>query len=51
MEQEQVWCHVAAHRRALGSILGTLDDDEWTMPSACPGWTARDVAAHVISHP
>lgn len=51
MEHDEVWRYAVAHRRALGAILATLDDAEWATPSLCPGWTARDVAAHVISHP
>jgi uncharacterized protein (TIGR03083 family) len=29
-------------------LLGTLDGDEWDLPTDCPGWTVKDQAAHVI---
>lgn len=51
MDHEQVWRHVAEQRRAAGRILTTIDEAEWAMPSACPGWTVKDVAAHLIAHP
>lgn len=51
MEHDEIWRYVVTHRRALGATLGTLDDEEWAAPSLCPGWTVKDVAAHVISHP
>lgn len=51
MDHEEVWRHVAAHRRALGAMLATLEDSEWTAPSACEGWTVKEVAAHAVSHP
>lgn len=51
MDVEIVWRHIHEQRRALASILATLDADEWRTPSLCPGWSAKDVAAHVISSP
>lgn len=51
MDVEQVWRHVHHERRELAAVLSTLDDDEWSTESLCPGWTTRDVAAHVIGSP
>lgn len=51
MEIEQVWRAVSRHRRALRAELADLDDAEWSAPSSCPGWTVKDVAAHVIAGP
>ncbi|MCM3882052.1 maleylpyruvate isomerase N-terminal domain-containing protein [Frankia sp. R82] len=28
-------------------VFATLRDDEWTIPSACPGWTLHTVLAHL----
>lgn len=51
METVQIWRYVDAERAALADLLSGLTDDEWSTPSVCPGWTVRDVAAHVISSP
>jgi len=51
MNAEQVWRTIHAQRSALADILETLSAQEWRHPSLCPGWTVRDVAAHVISSP
>lgn len=51
METEQIWRYVDAERAALADLLSGLTEDEWSTPSVCPGWTVRDVAAHVISSP
>ena len=46
-----VWQLIRTERRALIELLETLDDDEWTVPSLCRGWTVQDVAAHVAWAP
>jgi uncharacterized protein (TIGR03083 family) len=33
--------------RSMGALLAGLDDDEWNVPSLCPGWTVRDVVVHL----
>ncbi|UMG91335.1 maleylpyruvate isomerase family mycothiol-dependent enzyme [Nocardioides sp. TF02-7] len=48
MDVDEVWGHIHRERRALAAVLRTLDEEEWATPSLCPGWTAKDVAAHVI---
>lgn len=35
-------------RAALLEILGDLSDAEWALPTACPGWTVKDVALHIL---
>ncbi|WP_305094551.1 maleylpyruvate isomerase family mycothiol-dependent enzyme [Prescottella sp. R16] len=32
----------------LGDLLATVDGDAWMTPTALPGWTVRDVVAHLI---
>lgn len=32
----------------FGELLNHCPADRWAAPSPCPGWTARDVAAHVV---
>ena len=35
-------------RRELLDLLANLDDEEWDFPTACEGWTVRDVAIHIL---
>ena len=34
--------------RAFGSLLRSLNDDEWRTRTRCDGWEARDVCGHVV---
>ncbi len=43
-----VWPLVHAERRALIDDLAGLDDEQWSRPSLCDGWTVHDVAAHLV---
>lgn len=36
-------------RRRFLAMIQDLDDDEWSHPSRCDGWSARDVAVHLAS--
>ena len=29
-------------------VVATLGEDDWDRPTGCPGWTVRDVVAHVV---
>lgn len=49
MDRDTVWRHIHDQRRALAGTLADLAPEEWEHESLCPGWTVRDVAAHVIS--
>lgn len=51
METERIWQYVDSERASLADLLSGLTPEQWETPSACPGWTVRDVAAHVISSP
>ena len=51
MERDTVWKHIHAERAALAETLRGLDPEQWDVESVCPGWTVKDVAAHVISTP
>jgi uncharacterized protein (TIGR03083 family) len=35
-------------RMALLRLLRELDDEKWHAPTACPDWSVKDVAAHVL---
>ena len=49
MNADTVWGLIDDERAALAGILQDLTPEEWEHASACPGWTVRDVAAHVVS--
>lgn len=51
MDKATLWGHIHAERAALAATLAELDDAEWDHATLCPGWTVKDVAAHVISTP
>ena len=43
--------YVAAWRDAADRVLALcaeLGDDDWSAPTDCPGWTVRDVLAHLV---
>jgi len=33
---------------AIAALLDGLEPAEWELPSECPGWTVRDVVAHMV---
>ena len=47
MTRDQVWEDIDAQRMAVADLLEGLSADDWQRPSLCPGWTVRDVAAHL----
>jgi uncharacterized protein (TIGR03083 family) len=38
----------APDRTALLALLADLTDEEWARPTACAGWTVKDVALHML---
>lgn len=36
-------------RAALLEVLETLSPEEWSRPTACPGWSVQDIAAHLLA--
>src|SRR5690242_2990921 len=47
MDDTEVWSAVDQRRRAIVDLLAGLAPGEWETPSLCPGWTVKDVAAHL----
>ena len=45
----EVWPAIAAERTSLVGALAELPPDAWAKPSLCPGWTVRDVVAHLVA--
>jgi uncharacterized protein (TIGR03083 family) len=33
---------------AIASLCASLSDDEWDLPTECPGWSVRDLLSHMI---
>ena len=42
-----LWATIAAERGALAGDLADLTPAQWDTPSLCPGWTVRDMVAHM----
>jgi uncharacterized protein (TIGR03083 family) len=47
MDDSQIWAHIDEQRTDLADYLDTLTPEQWETPSLCPGWTVRQVAAHI----
>ena len=47
MNTDLIWRAADAQRAALCDLLAGLGDDDWRRASLCPGWTVKDVAAHL----
>ncbi|RNL62582.1 maleylpyruvate isomerase family mycothiol-dependent enzyme [Nocardioides marmoriginsengisoli] len=51
MDHDTLWRHIHEQRAALATHLAGLAPPDWEHPTLCPGWSVKDVAAHVISNP
>ena len=40
--------HLPEERQHLLSLLDRLSERDWRRPTACPGWTVKDVALHLL---
>lgn len=49
MATSGIWSTIHAERLALADDLAPLPAQRWDTPSLCPGWTVRDVLAHLTS--
>ena len=43
-----IWQIVHSERRRLAADLSDLRDEQWRLPSLCPGWDVHDVLAHLV---
>lgn len=43
-----VWEAVHEERRRLVDDLQGLSEEQWQLPSPCPGWSVHDVVAHLV---
>ncbi|MDE3086796.1 MAG: maleylpyruvate isomerase family mycothiol-dependent enzyme [Acidobacteriota bacterium] len=46
--EEPVVGLLAEEWEAICGLGGQLTDEEWDLPSECPGWTVRDVLSHMV---
>jgi uncharacterized protein (TIGR03083 family) len=47
VDDTQIWGYIDDQRADLADFLDALTPEQWDTPSLCPGWTVRQVAAHV----
>lgn len=47
-QRTAVWTVVHNERAALVRDLATLPPEQWSAPTACPGWDVHDVVAHLV---
>jgi uncharacterized protein (TIGR03083 family) len=45
----EIWPAIASERKSLVAALADLPADAWGRPSLCPGWSVRDVVAHMVA--
>lgn len=46
--REEAIAGLLAEYEAFGALIRSLDAQQWEAPSRCTGWTAGDVARHVV---
>src|SRR6266550_4244444 len=46
--REEAIAGLLAEYEAFGQLVRSLDERQWETPSRCDGWTAGDVARHVV---
>lgn len=46
-QADELWSGVDDQRARTALLLEGLTAEQWAHPSLCPGWTVRDVAAHL----
>lgn len=44
-----IWASVRPEREALAAHLQAIDEAAWGTPSLCPGWSVREVLAHMTA--
>ena len=48
MSEEQVFAIATRNRLLAADMFAGLDDEQWSTPSLCAGWTVREVLAHLV---
>ncbi|MFC8043360.1 maleylpyruvate isomerase family mycothiol-dependent enzyme [Nocardia sp. NPDC057353] len=47
-ERERITGALVAQWQAIRGLVADFDEAQWQAPTPCPGWSARDVIAHII---
>lgn len=47
MDSDSIWRHIDGQRSTLADMFDEIDQERWSTPSLCEGWTVRDVAVHL----
>ncbi|NKX51863.1 maleylpyruvate isomerase family mycothiol-dependent enzyme, partial [Arthrobacter deserti] len=45
---QSVETRVETERAKLLQVLEGLDEQQWSLPSLCAGWSVRDLAVHLL---
>ena len=45
---EEIYRIATENRQLAAAMFAGLDDEQWSTPSLCAGWTVREVAAHLV---
>ncbi|GLY16501.1 hypothetical protein Kisp01_35160 [Kineosporia sp. NBRC 101677] len=48
MNVEEIYALTAANRRKLADLLESLDEQQWHTQTLCAGWSAQEMAAHLL---
>jgi uncharacterized protein (TIGR03083 family) len=46
-ELARIMANYEAVWQSIDQLLETMSDDDWTVPSTCPGWTVKNVLEHL----
>lgn len=46
-ELARIMANYEAVWQSIDQLLGTMTDDDWAVPSTCPGWTVKNVLEHL----
>lgn len=48
LDREVAAVLAASEYQHFADLLESLEPDQWTLPTSCPGWTVRDMAGHCL---
>jgi uncharacterized protein (TIGR03083 family) len=48
VDKDRVVAALAETWGSIASLCGGLDEDAWTLPTDCPGWSVQDQVSHII---
>jgi uncharacterized protein (TIGR03083 family) len=48
LDREVAAALAATEYQRFADLLESLEPDQWSLPTSCPGWTVRDMAGHCL---